>query len=259
MSLLEVENLTVQFGGLKALTKVNLKVDEGEFIGLIGPNGAGKTTLFNAITGVVKPCEGDIIFRQKNIKGMRPDKIALSGVSRTFQNIRLFPKMKVFENVEIGINRVAQYGIIDAVIGLPKQRNKDKETYEEALKYLEQVGILEYKDAYAGELPYGIQRRLEIARAIATKPKILFLDEPAAGMNNDETNDLINFLGKLHKDTGIAIVLIEHHLEVVMELCKNIMVLNLGNMLAHGSPVEIQNNPDVIKAYIGERRQKNRV
>ncbi|MBC8588611.1 ABC transporter ATP-binding protein [Paratissierella segnis] len=259
MSLLEIENLTVEFGGLKALSNVNLEVNEGDFLGLIGPNGAGKTTLFNAITGVVKPSDGDINFEGKNIKGMRPDKIALRGISRTFQNIRLFPKMKASENVEIGIIRVPQYSIHDAILGLPKQRNKDKENYEQALRHLEQVGILEYKDAYAGELPYGIQRRLEIARAIATNPKILFLDEPAAGMNNDETKDLINFLSKLHKDTGITIVLIEHHLDVVMELCKNIMVLNLGSTLAYGNPKEIQSNPDVIKAYIGERRQKTNV
>ncbi len=256
MALLKVENLSVQFGGLKALDHISLSIDEGGFAGLIGPNGAGKTTLFNAITGVVHPTEGSIVFDGSDIRDMRPDKIAMRGISRTFQNIRLFPKMKAFENVEIGINRVARYSVLDAMIGSPKQRRIDKESHEMALKYLEQVGILQYKDAYAGELPYGIQRRLEIARAIATQPKILFLDEPAAGMNNEETRDLIGFLGRLHKETGIAIILIEHHLEVVMELCRDITVLNLGCMLAHGTPEDIQKNPEVIKAYIGERRKK---
>ena len=256
MALLQVENLSVQFGGLKALNDVSLQVDTGDFVGLIGPNGAGKTTLFNAITGVVHASAGTIVFDGKSIKGMRPDKIALCGISRTFQNIRLFPQMKVYENVEIGINRIAQYNMLEAVLNTPRKRRLDRETHEHALRYLEQVGILQYKDSYAGELPYGIQRRLEIARAIATQPKILFLDEPAAGMNNDETRDLINFLRALHKQTGLAIILIEHHLEVVMELCRDITVLNLGAMLAHGTPEEIQNDSAVIKAYIGERRNK---
>lgn len=256
MALLDVQHLSVQFGGLRALNDVTLCLDQGDFAGLIGPNGAGKTTLFNAITGVVTATEGSIYFNEKNIKGMRPDKIALRGIGRTFQNIRLFPRMKVYENVEIGISRRAQYSMVSAVLGLPGKRRLDRACHEKALSYLEQVGILQFKDACAGDLPYGIQRRLEIARALASEPQILFLDEPAAGMNNEETRNLIEFLRQLHRETGIAIVLIEHHLEVVMELCKNITVLNLGSMLAHGTPEEIQNNPEVIKAYLGERRER---
>ena len=256
MALLDVEHLSVRFGGLRALDDVTLCVEQGDFAGLIGPNGAGKTTLFNAITGVVTASEGTIRFDGTNIKGMRPDKIALRGIGRTFQNIRLFPRMKAYENVEIGISRVAQYGMVSAVLGLPGRRKLDRTCHEKALSYLEQVGILQFKDAYAGDLPYGIQRRLEIARALASEPQILFLDEPAAGMNNEETRSLIEFLRRMHRETGIAIVLIEHHLEVVMELCQNITVLNLGSMLARGTPEEIQNNPEVIGAYLGVRRER---
>mgnify|MGYP000903906511 FL=1 len=234
-----------------------MSVEEGDFKGLIGPNGAGKTTVFNAITGVVKPTAGEIHFDGHLLNGMRPDKIAHLGIARTFQNIRIYPKMKVHENVAIGLNSVPSYNILSAMLKTPNVRKKDKETYEESLKYLDEVGILEYKDYEAGALPYGLQRKLEIARALATKPKLLFLDEPAAGMNTGESVELISFLKKLHKDTGLAIVLIEHHLEVVMEVCKNVTVLNLGQTLASGTPEEIQNNPKVIKAYIGERRQKN--
>lgn len=259
MALLEVNSLAVDFGGLRALNNIQLAVNPGDFIGLIGPNGAGKTTLFNAITGVVKSSSGTIVLDDKSLLGMRPDKIAMMGISRTFQNIRLFPKMRAVENVEIGINRHARYNILDAMIGTPRRKRIDNEGRELALGYLDQVGILQYKDAYAGELPYGIQRRLEIARAIATKPKILFLDEPAAGMNNEETTELIDFLNTLHKQSNMAIVLIEHHLEVVMQLCRNITVLSLGNMLAHGTPEEIQSDPEVIKAYIGERRERRHV
>lgn len=258
MALLDVNNVSVQFGGLRALDNVSLHVEKGDFIGLIGPNGAGKTTLFNAITGVVPSCEGTITFDGEDIKGKRPDLIALLGIGRTFQNIRLFPKMKVHENVEIGISRVAQYSVIDALLGTKKKKQIDKECHEKALYYLEKVGILEFKDAYAGALPYGIQRRLEIARALATEPKILFLDEPAAGMNNEETKNLIGFLKKIHEDNNeMAIVLIEHHLEVVMELCNDITVLNLGKILSNGNPEYIQNDPNVIKAYLGERRNRS--
>lgn len=255
--LLEIKNVSVQFGGLKALSDISLSVGEGEMIGLIGPNGAGKTTLFNAITGVVSPTGGEIIFNNKIINKLKPHTIAHLGLSRTFQNIRLFNKMKAHENVSIGLNRIPQYNVFNSFLNFYLVNKRDKETYKKSLEYLEKVDLLKYKDLYAEELPYGVQRKLEIARAIATKPKLLLLDEPAAGMNNEETTELIEFIRKLHEDneTNMAIVIIEHHLEVVMQLCSKVNVLNLGEILAKGTPDEIQNDPDVIKAYIGERRR----
>ena len=243
MSLLDIQNLTVQFGGLKAISNVNLSLDAGQMVGLIGPNGAGKTTLFNTVTGVVQKTEGSVLFDGKDLSKYKPNQIAHLGISRTFQNIRLFSKMTAEENVAIGINSVADYGIISAFLGLQE--------------YLDRVNLLPYKDAIAGSLPYGIQRKLEIARAIATRPKLLLLDEPAAGMNNEETLELIEFIRDIHSnnETNMAIILIEHHLEVVMNLCSDITVLNLGSVLKKGTPSEIQSDPAVIKAYIGERRK----
>lgn len=256
MSLLEIKNLTIQFGGLKAINNVDLSVAPGEMIGLIGPNGAGKTTLFNAITGVVNKSEGSILFDGKDLTRYKPNQIAHLGISRTFQNIRLFAKMTAEENVAIGINSVADYNLLSACLRLPNARRKDKETKIKAQEYLSRVNLLDYKDAVAGALPYGIQRKLEIARAIATRPKLLLLDEPAAGMNNEETQELIQFIREIHQnnETNMAIILIEHHLEVVMNLCSDITVLNLGSVLKKGTPDEVQNDPAVIKAYIGERR-----
>ena len=259
MSLLEIKDLTIQFGGLKAVSGVSLSLEAGQMIGLIGPNGAGKTTLFNAITGVVPKTEGTLTFDGKDLSQYKPNQIAHLGVSRTFQNIRLFSKMTAEENVAIGINSVADYGILSAFLGLPNARRKDRETREKAQEYLARVNLLPYKDAIAGSLPYGIQRKLEIARAIATRPKLLLLDEPAAGMNNEETLELITFIREIHRnnETNMAIILIEHHLEVVMNLCSDITVLNLGSVLTTGDPARIQSDPAVIKAYIGERRKQN--
>ena len=290
MALLELKNLSVHFGGVKAVQNVSFTVEQGEFKGLIGPNGAGKTTVFNAVTGVVKPTAGEVFFDGKKINAMRPDKIAHMGVARTFQNIRIYPKMSVCENVTIGLNSIPPYNALEAMLRTPKVRRKEREAYEKAIGYLEMVGLKDLADQEAGSLPYGLQRKLEIARALATNPKLLFLDEPAAGMNTNRIHnadkktgllqrqshrspvhpgmlhnnadlavlifEAMQFLKQLHQETGLAIVLIEHHLEVVMEVCKNITVLNLGALLATGTPQEIQNNPQVIKAYLGERRQK---
>lgn len=257
MALLELKNLSVHFGGVKAVQNVSFTVEQGEFKGLIGPNGAGKTTVFNAVTGVVKPTAGEVLFDGKKINAMRPDKIAHMGVARTFQNIRIYPKMSVRENVTIGLNSVPPYSALEAMLRTPKVRRKEREANEKAIEYLEMVGLADLADQEAGSLPYGLQRKLEIARALATKPKLLFLDEPAAGMNTGESMELVRFLRQLHRETGLTIVLIEHHLEVVMEVCKNIAVLNLGALLATGTPQEIQNDPQVIKAYMGERRRNN--
>jgi len=254
MALLEVKDLSVSFGGIKAVQNVSLEADTGEFIGLIGPNGAGKTTVFNAVTGVVKPTSGTICFDGKRIDGVRPDKISHMGIARTFQNIRIYPKLTAAENVAIGVASIAQYDVLSAMLRLPHVRRHDKQTKKLSEECLDQIGLLEYKDVLAGSLPYGIQRKLEIARALATKPKLLFLDEPAAGMNTAEALELVDFLKDIHGKTGVTMILIEHHLEVVMNVCSRIHVLNLGEMLFAGTPAEVQVNPDVIKAYIGERR-----
>ena len=258
MAQLELLNLSVHFGGVKAVQNVSIRVEQGEFRGLIGPNGAGKTTVFNAITGVVQPTAGDVYFEGQWLNGIRADKIAHMGIARTFQNIRIYPKMTAAENVAIGLDSYPSYNALSAMLRLPHVVKRDREIKRLSLEYLDKVGILEYKDYEAGALPYGLQRKLEIARALATKPKLLFLDEPAAGMNTNESIELVSFLRDLHQNNeGLTIVLIEHHLEVVMEVCQNIDVLNLGTMLASGTPDEIQKNPDVIKAYLGERRKRN--
>lgn len=257
MALLEVKNLSVFFGGIKAVQNVSFQAEMGEFIGLIGPNGAGKTTVFNAVTGVARPTAGEIVFDGRSIGGMRPDKIAHLGIARTFQNIRIYPKLTARENVLIGIASIPKYDTISAMLRLPHVVRRDRETREQCEKYLDQIGLLEYKDVQAGSLPYGIQRKLEIARALATSPKLLFLDEPAAGMNTAESAELVGFLKDIHEMTGITIILIEHHLDVVMNVCSRINVLNLGELLFTGTPQEVQTNPEVIRAYIGERRKRH--
>lgn len=257
MVLLEVKNLSVSFGGIKAVQNVSFEAQDGEFLGLIGPNGAGKTTVFNAVTGVVRPTEGSIIFNGVSIGGVRPDKISHMGIARTFQNVRIYPKLTALENVAIGVSSIPKYDTISAMLRLPHVRRRDREVVEVCEKYLEQIGLMKYRDQPAGSLPYGIQRRLEIARALATSPKLLFLDEPAAGMNTAESLELVEFLKNVHQMTKITIILIEHHLEVVMNVCSKINVLNLGSLLFTGTPQEVQTNPEVIKAYIGERRRKN--
>ena len=258
MSLLEVKNLGISFGGLRAVDGFHISIEKGQLYGLIGPNGAGKTTVFNMLTGVYTPNDGSITLDGVDITGKKTIDINKAGIARTFQNIRIYPKMTAAENVAIGLDSYPSYNALSAMLRLPHVVKRDREIKRLSLEYLDKVGILEYKDYEAGALPYGLQRKLEIARALATKPKLLFLDEPAAGMNTNESIELVSFLRDLHQNNeGLTIVLIEHHLEVVMEVCQNIDVLNLGTMLASGTPDEIQKNPDVIKAYLGERRKKN--
>lgn len=252
---LETRGLSVQFGGLKAVNRVDLTVARGDLVGLIGPNGAGKTTIFNLITGAIAPTEGQILFKGRQVGGRRPDVLARLGMSRTFQNIRLFPQMSVLENVAIGLHSVPKYTVLEALLRLPRAVRSDREVNRKALEHLDRVGLADHRDDKAGSLPYGRQRKLEIARALATSPDLLLLDEPAAGMNNEECQGFITFLRGLHRETGVTIVLIEHHMNVVMDLCPRIYVLNLGEVLAEGDPREIQNNPAVVKAYLGERRR----
>lgn len=254
---LSVQNLVIRFGGLCAIDNVSVHVDEGDFVGLIGPNGAGKTTFFNSITGNLVPTSGHIAFLGKSLIKKDPAKISHMGISRTFQNIRIFPKMSVLENVSIPLHSQPTYSVFSAILGLPSAKKEDARIRAEAMEYLHCLGIEAYKDYQASTLPYGLQRRLEIARALAAHPKLLLLDEPAAGMNNDECVELVALLKDIQSRFHLTVVLIEHHIDVVLNLCNRIYVLNLGKLLAEGSPQEIQSNPDVIRAYLGERRKKS--
>lgn len=257
--ILNLDAVSVSFGGVKAVRNVSLQLQPGELIGLIGPNGAGKTTIFNLITGSVKPTEGVISFKGKNIVGKTSDQLCHLGISRTFQNIRLFPQMTVFENVALGLHSDPHYSILEAFVRTSNARKKEKEVEEKVHELLDLVGLDANVQQKAGILPYGLQRRLELARAMATSPELLLLDEPAAGMNEDECADLIKMIRHIHELKNYSIILIEHHMNVVMDLCRNsrILVLNLGETLAIGAPAEIQNNPKVIAAYLGEKRERN--
>ena len=257
-SVLEFQDVSVQFGGVKAVQNISFQLAPGEFVGLIGPNGAGKTTIFNLITHSVLPTSGNILLNGDNITGKRPDQINHLGVSRTFQNIRLFPNMSVFDNVALGMYSRTQYSLLDGFLRTAKARLADGAVRGQVNELLEMVGLTRSLKEKAGSLPYGSQRRLEMARAIASQPDLLLLDEPAAGMNEEECADLIQLIRRIHQNYHMAIILIEHHMNVVMELCQNyrIYVLNLGKVLKIGSPDEIQNDPDVIRAYLGDRRPK---
>lgn len=249
---LEVIDLGIDFGGLTAVNDFNLKVYNNEIVGLIGPNGAGKTTVFNMLTKVYQPSRGTIKFCGQDTAGMSVVEMNKAGIARTFQNIRLFSNMSVIDNVKIGMNNQITYNNIEAVLRLPKYREQEAKVTEEAMELLRIFGLDKDADLIAGNLPYGAQRRLEIARAMATKPKLLLLDEPAAGMNPQETADLMDMIRFVRNHFHIAILLIEHDMKLVMGICERIFVLNYGMLLAEGTPAEIQTNPQVIKAYLGE-------
>ena len=249
---LEVIDLGIDFGGLTAVNDFNLKVYNNEIVGLIGPNGAGKTTVFNMLTKVYQPSRGTIKFCGQDTAGMSVVEMNKAGIARTFQNIRLFSNMSVIDNVKIGMNNQITYNNIEAVLRLPKYREQEAKVMEEAMELLRIFGLDKDADLIAGNLPYGAQRRLEIARAMATKPKLLLLDEPAAGMNPQETADLMDMIRFVRDHFHIAILLIEHDMKLVMGICERISVLNYGMLLAEGTPAEIQANPQVIKAYLGE-------
>ena len=251
MALLEVSNLGIAFGGLQAVAQLDLKIEQGQLYGLIGPNGAGKTTVFNMLTGVYKPTEGDIILDGKNITGLPPAKISQAGIARTFQNIRLFDKMSVLDNVKVGLHNQIKYGLFTGLLRLPAYREKEHEMNREARKLLKIFELDKEEKLRASQLPYGKQRKLEIARALATNPKLLLLDEPAAGMNPNETAELMNTIKFVRDTFGISILLIEHDMSFVMGICEYITVLNYGRELARGTGKEIRNNPNVIAAYLG--------
>jgi len=249
--ILETKNLTIKFGGLTAVSDLNLDISKGQIVGLIGPNGAGKTTCFNMITGVYRPTVGNIIFRGRDITGLRPDFITKLGIARTFQNIRLFQSMTVLENVMISKHVRLNASLLEGVLHLPRYTKARRQHLEECMGLLEQVGLADVANEKGTSLPYGKQRRLEIARALATQPTLLLLDEPAAGMNPQESQELMDFIMKIRDLYGLTILLIEHHMEVVMGICEKITVLDYGKTIAQGTPAEIQSNQQVIKAYLG--------
>ncbi|MEG6615065.1 ABC transporter ATP-binding protein [Peptococcaceae bacterium 1198_IL3148] len=249
--MLVTDDITMRFGGVTAVSKLALDIKQGEIIGLIGPNGAGKTTCFNMITGVYKPTEGNIYFNGQNITGSRPDVITKLGIARTFQNIRLFQSMTVLENVMISKHVRLKASPLEAILGLPRYTKARKQHYQECMELLRQVQLDDVANEMATSLPYGKQRRLEIARALATQPSLLLLDEPAAGMNPQESLELMDFIAKIRDQFNLTILMIEHHMEVVMGICERIYVLDYGQTIASGIPSEIQSNQQVIEAYLG--------
>ena len=255
MSVLETKGATMRFGGLTAVDDLNLVINEGEIVSMIGPNGAGKTTCFNMITGIYQPTAGDIYFYGQKITGKRPDQVAALGIARTFQNIRLFKTMSVLDNVMAATHMHRKSGLFSNIFHLPNAVSEERKMKEKAMEMLKAVGLEKYSDWQATSLPYGLQRRLEIARALVSNPKLLLLDEPAAGMNPKESDELADFIFEIKEKFHITVFLIEHHMKLVMKVSDRIYVEQYGKTIAMGSPEEISNNPLVIQAYLGEEEE----
>lgn len=254
-NLLDVQGVEKRFGGILALSEYSLRIQKGELIGLIGPNGAGKTTVFNILSGVLTPTNGSIMFDNRELSGEGPAKIAQTGIARTFQNIRLFNEMSVLDNIRTGFHHSMGSGLFATLLQLSRHRSTEYSMTRRSQELAELIGISNLLDMKAGDLPYGDQRRLEIARALALGPKLLLLDEPAAGMNPGETEALVKTIKIIHKEFHLSILLVEHDMHLVMNLCERLQVLNHGRLLAEGTPAEIQNNPEVTEAYLGTGRQ----
>jgi branched-chain amino acid transport system ATP-binding protein len=252
MSLLRIENMTHYFGGLRAVSGYNLIIEPDQVVGLIGPNGAGKTTVFNLITGVYRPTEGRVIFCGEDVVGLRVHELAARGVSRTFQNMQLWRHMSVIDHVKLACYSKITYGLVGAFFGTPKRHREEAEIERKSYALLEMMGVADLADQIITNLPYGAQRRVEMARALATEPKILLLDEPTAGMNPEELIQMVDIIRRIHEELRMSIFLIEHRMRVVMDLCERVQTLNFGQVIAEGTPEEIRDNPEVIEAYLGK-------
>jgi len=252
MAMLEVTSLGISFGGLRAVDELSMKIEKGGLVGLIGPNGAGKTTVFNMLTGVYRPTDGGIRLDGQNLIGKKPHEICKLGVARTFQNIRLFSGLTVLDNVKTGLHNEITYSLAESLFHVGSYRKKERAMNESAMELLSVFGLENVADYKASNLPYGKQRKLEIARALATDPKLLLLDEPAAGMNPNETGELMETIELVRKKFGVTVLLIEHDMKLVSGICEYLYVLNFGRLLAEGTPAEVLKNPEVVTAYLGE-------
>ena len=251
-ALLQVKDLSKRFGGIVALDGFNIRIHSGELVGLIGPNGAGKTTVFNLLSGVLRPSRGQVFFDGMNITGRRPDENTYLGIARTFQNIRLFKELSVSDNIKVAFDMRLGKGFWPTLFHTPAYRRSELEMERKADEYLELFDLAAIRDTATGNLPYGLQRRVEIARAIATRPKLLLLDEPSAGLNPSETDELQNVLQDIHRSQGLTIFLVEHDMKLIMNICQKIQVIDQGHMLAYGPPDEVRRNSQVIEAYLGK-------
>jgi len=252
VALLEVNEMTQYFGGLCAVSEFSVSLEQGQLVALIGPNGAGKTTVFNLISGFYKPTRGEILFKGESIKGLKPHQVTSRGIARTFQNIRLWFDMTVLDNIRIAQHHALGYGLLDCFLRTPRYMKRERDIEDHAMEILTRLGLREMANEQPKNLPYGVQRLVEIARALSIKPALLMLDEPAAGLNSSDVEGLIKLIGDIHKDFGLTIWMIEHQMDVVMSLCSWIKVIDFGATIAEGSPEAIQNNPEVIKAYLGD-------
>ena len=254
-SILTCQDVSINFGGVKAVQNVSLDIRKGSVTSIIGPNGAGKTTFFNMISGVYKPTSGKVLLDGEDITSLPQHEVSKKGMARTFQNIRLFSQLDNVRNVQSALDARANYTMVEAILGLPRKRSEDKKNYDIAMECLELVGLKDFAHDRPGNLPYGMQRKVELARALASDPKLLLLDEPAAGLNPVEVEDFIELLKKIREIRDLTILLIEHRLKVVNTLSDEVFVLNFGELLTHGTPEEVQNHPKVIEAYMGEEEE----